>query len=144
MRRKIHGVLGIIESVNVQINFDPIFVLAPIRARTHARPSRIAAYRADFIFALPKRICCVCSLIRFRLGAQHQFNHLRGTLRPLLFTDHYSPSKLGWWNWQTRTFEGRMPKGLRVQVPPRARFLERRLRLAGVEKAILMQIVRFY
>jgi hypothetical protein len=22
--------------------------------------------------------------------------------------------------WQTRTFEGRMPKGLRVQVPPRA------------------------
>ena len=30
--------------------------------------------------------------------------------------------KLGWWNWQTRTFEGRMPKGLRVQVPPRARF----------------------
>lgn len=23
--------------------------------------------------------------------------------------------------WQTRTFEGRMPKGLRVQVPPRAR-----------------------
>jgi Gram-negative bacterial TonB protein C-terminal len=28
--------------------------------------------------------------------------------------------KLGWWNWQTRTFEGRMPKGVRVQVPPRA------------------------
>src|ERR1700750_2454035 len=25
--------------------------------------------------------------------------------------------------WQTRTFEGRMPKGLRVQVPPRAEFL---------------------
>ena len=25
--------------------------------------------------------------------------------------------------WQTRTFEGRMPKGMRVQVPPRARFL---------------------
>ena len=22
--------------------------------------------------------------------------------------------------WQTRTFEGRMPKGMRVQVPPRA------------------------
>jgi hypothetical protein len=29
--------------------------------------------------------------------------------------------------WQTRTFEGRMPKGLRVQVPPRAfRFLPMR------------------
>ena len=25
--------------------------------------------------------------------------------------------------WQTRTFEGRMPKGMRVQVPPRAEFL---------------------
>jgi hypothetical protein len=24
--------------------------------------------------------------------------------------------------WQTRTFEGRMPKGMRVQVPPRALF----------------------
>ena len=24
--------------------------------------------------------------------------------------------------WQTRTFEGRMPKGMRVQVPPRAPF----------------------
>jgi hypothetical protein len=25
--------------------------------------------------------------------------------------------------WQTRTFEGRMPKGMRVQVPPRAAHL---------------------
>jgi hypothetical protein len=24
--------------------------------------------------------------------------------------------------WQTRTFEGRMPKGMGVQVPPRALF----------------------
>jgi hypothetical protein len=31
--------------------------------------------------------------------------------------------------WQTRTFEGRMPKGLRVQVPPRA------LMLLPMEKA---------
>ena len=23
-----------------------------------------------------------------------------------------------WWNGQTRTFEGRMPRGVRVQVPP--------------------------
>src|SRR5262245_22605587 len=36
-----------------------------------------------------------------------------------------SLSTLGWWNWQTRTFEGRMPKGLRVQVPPRAESLSR-------------------
>jgi hypothetical protein len=26
----------------------------------------------------------------------------------------------GWWNWQTRTFEGRMPKGVQVQVLSRA------------------------
>src|SRR5438477_5639410 len=26
---------------------------------------------------------------------------------------------LGWWNWQTRTFEGRMAQAVRVQVPPR-------------------------
>ena len=26
---------------------------------------------------------------------------------------------LGWWNWQTRTFEGRMPQGVGVQVPSR-------------------------
>ncbi len=32
---------------------------------------------------------------------------------------------LGWWNWQTRTFEGRMPKGVRVQVPSRVPLLER-------------------
>jgi hypothetical protein len=29
--------------------------------------------------------------------------------------------------WQTRTFEGRMPKGMRVQVPPRAKTLLQKL-----------------
>jgi hypothetical protein len=33
--------------------------------------------------------------------------------------------------WQTRTFEGRMPKGMRVQVPPRA------LLFLPMEKAVL-------
>lgn len=32
--------------------------------------------------------------------------------------------------WQTRTFEGRMPKGLRVQVPPRA-FLFHLAKMSG-------------
>src|SRR5947199_10396877 len=45
---------------------------------------------------------------------------LRAALLHLPFTSHLLT--LGWWNWQTRTFEGRMPKGLRVRVPPRARF----------------------
>jgi hypothetical protein len=44
---------------------------------------------------------------------------LRAALLHLPFTSHLLT--LGWWNWQTRTFEGRMPKGLRVRVPPRAR-----------------------
>jgi hypothetical protein len=37
MRRKIHGVLGIIEGVNVQIDFDPVFFLALARAHAPAR-----------------------------------------------------------------------------------------------------------
>jgi hypothetical protein len=28
----------------------------------------------------------------------------------------------GWWNWQTRTFEGRMAKAVQVQVLSRAPF----------------------
>src|SRR5207244_10086306 len=34
--------------------------------------------------------------------------------------------------WQTRTFEGRMPKGMRVQVPPRARLLGTLSRQNGI------------
>ena len=47
-----------------------------------------------------------------------------------------------WWNWYTRTFEGRMPHGLRVQIPPSAPLInDGRLaqlveRLVDVEKAI--------
>lgn len=37
----------------------------------------------------------------------------------LLFKPSLFKEMLGWWNWQTRTFEGRMPKGVRVQVPSR-------------------------
>ena len=33
-----------------------------------------------------------------------------------------------WWNGQTRTFEGRMPKGVRVQVPPPTPSKNRELR----------------
>src|SRR5262249_54521530 len=28
-----------------------------------------------------------------------------------------------WWNWQTRTFEGRVEKSVRVRIPPPAPFL---------------------
>ena len=36
MRRKIHGVFRIIEGVNVQIDFDPIFFLSLTRAHAPA------------------------------------------------------------------------------------------------------------
>jgi hypothetical protein len=38
----------------------------------------------------------------------------------LLSTIFYLPKYARVVEWQTRTFEGRMPKGMRVQVPPRA------------------------
>jgi hypothetical protein len=43
---------------------------------------------------------------------------LRALLRHLTFTIHFLRARVV--EWQTRTFEGRMPKGMRVQVPPRA------------------------
>lgn len=51
---------------------------------------------------------------------EHEVKHLRRTLLHLLFSVHDSQARVV--EWQTRTFEGRMPKGMRVQVPPRARF----------------------
>jgi hypothetical protein len=47
-------------------------------------------------------------------------SNILDTCQPLPAAESCLLSTLGWWNWQTRTFEGRMPKGLRVQVPPRA------------------------
>jgi hypothetical protein len=38
----------------------------------------------------------------------------------LASTIFYLPQDARVVEWQTRTFEGRMPKGMRVQVPPRA------------------------
>ena len=55
---------------------------------------------------------------------------LRQSTNNLPFTSHYSWEANGFpysaarvVEWQTRTFEGRMPKGMRVQVPPRALLL---------------------
>ena len=43
--------------------------------------------------------------------------------------------------WQTRTFEGRMPKGVGVQVPPRARFALALVRdWCGLERVIIGNI----
>src|SRR6266536_1882323 len=45
---------------------------------------------------------------------------LRALLCHLPFTIPFLNARVV--EWQTRTFEGRMPKGMRVQVPPRALF----------------------
>ena len=44
------------------------------------------------------------------------------TCQPVRSTETFDArtSKARVVEWQTRTFEGRMPKGMRVQVPPRA------------------------
>ena len=44
------------------------------------------------------------------------------TCQPLPSAESLLPLDARVVEWQTRTFEGRMPKGLRVQVPPRAPF----------------------
>ena len=43
MRRKIHGVLWIVESMNVQIDLDPILLVGRTHAR--ARPPAVAVRR---------------------------------------------------------------------------------------------------
>ena len=45
------------------------------------------------------------------------------TCQPLPSAESLLPLDARVVEWQTRTFEGRMPKGLRVQVPPRALLL---------------------
>src|SRR5207248_10421544 len=50
-------------------------------------------------------------------------SHLSLVTPALPFTSHFSLFTISTARvveWQTRTFEGRMPKGMRVQVPPRA------------------------
>src|SRR4029077_8089581 len=90
----VHSVLGIVQSVNVQIDFDPI--LFPNRARAHARFMNFNRGSVDFMLA---RTTCKRLSSAESLTVAHKARVVE---------------------WQTRTFEGRMPKGMRVQVPPRA------------------------
>ena len=52
--------------------------------------------------------------------------NLRAIIYDLPFTPHARVVK-----WQTRTFEGRMPQGMGVQVPPRAPLILPRPAFAG-------------
>src|SRR6266481_9168960 len=71
MGRIIHRVFGIIEGVNVEIDFDPIFVLT----RAHARFMNFNHGSVDFMLAT-------------------------ATCKPLLYAGKFrgSRTKLGWWN----------------------------------------------
>src|SRR2546423_13314784 len=103
MRRVINNVLGIVEGVDVKINFDPIVDLTRAHAPTHARLISITSK------GMSKRIAKeTCQ----PAGSAANFARIR-----------HSPARVV--EWQTRTFEGRMPKGMRVQVPPRAPNLQR-------------------
>src|SRR5215510_9979129 len=104
MRRKIHCVLRVIERMNVQIDFDPIALFT----RVHGSCSE----SLTFVVRISMSITSISKSKKNTLD----------TCQSLLSAESFSLSTLGWWNWQTRTFEGRMPKGLRVQVPPRAQF----------------------
>src|SRR5438046_6334075 len=111
MRRKIDRVLWIIECVNVQINFDPIFFLA--RARTHA-PAPSLSRTAHTSFCTES----VLSRFRFRLRLRARARRIHWHLPAVAVCGSLLPLDARVVEWQTRTFEGRMPKGLRVQVPP--------------------------
>jgi hypothetical protein len=64
MRRKIHGVFGIIEGVNVQIDFDPITLVILTRAHTrNTLTSAVAISIAIRITSLRQA---------YRLAGEHQ------------------------------------------------------------------------
>ena len=49
MRRKIDRVLWVVESVNVQIDFDPITFITLTRAHALARAKSLTVNQTDFI-----------------------------------------------------------------------------------------------
>src|SRR5439155_3089679 len=118
MRRKIHGVLGIIESVNVQINFDPIFLT---RAHARARFMNFNHGSVDFILAT-------------------------ATCKPLLYAGKFraSRTKLGWWNGRHVRLRGVCRKACGFKSRPEHDFLSADSAWLAFEKSILMQIVRFH
>jgi hypothetical protein len=62
----------------------------------------------------------VAILIRYEHEREHGREEYTGHLPAAAVCGSLLPLDARVVEWQTRTFEGRMPKGLRVQVPPRA------------------------
>src|SRR6266702_6114500 len=96
-RRIIDYVLWIVEGVDVQIEFDPVFVTHSSTDYADLRGLNLETRNPGKfrLLSFASVSCFPAFLIKFA-----------GRARVV--------------EWQTRTFEGRMPKGMRVQVPPRA------------------------
>src|SRR6266496_5430952 len=97
MRRIIDHILRVVEGVDVQIEFDPVFVRHSSTdyadlGRLNLKTRNPGKFR---LLSFASVSCFPAFLIKFA-----------GRARVV--------------EWQTRTFEGRMAKGMRVQVPPRA------------------------
>ena len=110
MRRKIYRVFGIIESVNVQIDLDPIL-------------SSVLLCSCSCSCSGNLNPVVVISIMIASISMTVTKKNSVDTCQRLPSAESFLPLDARVVEWQTRTFEGRMPKGLRVQVPPRARFL---------------------
>src|SRR5262249_21508132 len=118
MRGVIHRVLGIIKRVNVQVELDPFFGLP--RALAHAGPRSLIGNQRDFILIVTIELSWK-SLFTCDRDYEREEDQ-KDTCQPVRTAESFvaPTSKARVVEWQTRTFEGRMPKGMRVQVPPRA------------------------
>src|SRR5204862_6541145 len=90
------------------------------RLGAHARARSLVANRSGFILLLGLRENC-------NYNTSKSMNHNTSTTCKRLWSAESLTlaHKARVVEWQTRTFEGRMPKGMRVQVPPRADFHRR-------------------
>src|SRR5205085_12637503 len=129
VRRIIQFDLRIIEGVDMEIELDPIGSLFSTCARAHGggrlglrhhKPQ--ARLNTPMTEKEPKATDCTAAPGKTRTlktSAKLWFGKSAcGSVSPIY---HLLASKTARVvEWQTRTFEGRMPKGMRVQVPPRA------------------------
>src|SRR5205807_2300191 len=153
MRRIIQFVLRIIESVNMEIELEPIACLFTSRAHGRGRVGlRHPKLQARLNNPMTENWDRTIMNGTKRTEGRTAKGRTHRTWDPELYSMHAGPAKtrtlknfcLILWlgksacgsvspiyhllasktarvvEWQTRTFEGRMPKGMRVQVPPRA------------------------
>src|SRR5437660_826610 len=129
MGRIIQFVLRIIEGVNMEIELDPIASLFSTCARAHGggrlglrHPKPQARLNNPMTEKEPKAADCTAASGKTRTlktSAKLWFGKSAcGSVSAIYHLLASQTARVV--EWQTRTFEGRMPKGMRVQVPPRA------------------------